>query len=184
MCWEAVSGIFGALNTLLGFANFKKNKDQILVELSKSFESCSMPGKYLKSDNFDISFTDVVALSVKVSVSKPVTLNNVKIQSFLVNDYIGPIKKPFYFPAAIRLKNENTGLADSLIFPKLATYKKLPLRFESNDTKEFQLVFDNEKVINADGQIHIIFDFGITTKEAIWKIPALEDRAKPDHTLA
>lgn len=180
-----LGSIAAIVTATISGASYLKNRTRISISLSDNYQSFSLPGKYLKSKYLDTSFNNkMVALSVKVTNSgnKPITLSNIKVATD--NDYIKALNVPFEFPI-IRMRENKTGIANTIYYPTLAKYEQLPIRFKDNDTKEFQIVFLSDSALNSNNEITLYFDFGKFQKKITLKIPDLEDdHAQPDCTLA
>ena len=167
-----IAAWFGAITggISLGLQFYQEFKGKIKINLNPSnTSSYRLPGKYLASKYYDLSPTDVVAISVRITNTKkaPVQLNNVSIESQkqVATAY------PFEFKPIAYMTEDGKGLP-VVMFPKLAPYSQLPFEINPGESKDLQLVFIfgyKEK------EPKFIFDFGPKNKEITLKIPSLVD---------
>lgn len=167
-----IAAWFGAITggISLGLQFYQEFKGKIKITLNPAnTSSYRLPGKYLTSKYYDLSSTDVVAISVRITNTKkaPVQLNNVSIESQkqVATAY------PFEFKPIAYMTEDGKG-SPVVMFPKLAPYSQLPFEINPGESKDLQLVFIfgyKEK------ELKFIFDFGPKNKEITLKIPSLVD---------
>lgn len=165
-----VGAVTGTLD--LAFNIYKDLKGKIKISLnSGNTSSYRLPGKYLTRKYYDLSFTNVVAMSVRITNTKntPVKLNNVFIKS--ENNIVVKMSCPFEFTPIGYMTEDGKG-SPVVMYPQLAPYSQLPFEIKAGESKDFQLVFAYE---GKEKEPKFIFDFGPKNKIITLKIPSLVD---------
>ena len=165
---------FGAITggISLGFQFYQEFRGKIEISLNPgNTSSYRLPGTYLTRKYYDLSFTDAIAMSVRITNTKKasVKLNNVFIES---KSY--PAVKmacPFDFTPIAFTTDDGKG-SPAVMRPLLAPYCQLPFEIKAGESKDFQLVFTYN---GKKKEPKFIFDFGPKTKEITLKIPSLVD---------
>lgn len=171
---NAAAAWFGAItgSISLGFQFYKEFKGKIEISLNPgNTKSYRLPGKYLTRKYYDLSFTDVTAISVRITNTKktPVKLNNV----FMKTENGSAIKMscPFKF-TPIAYKTDDGKGSPVVMLPQIAPYCQLPFEIKAGEAKDFQLVFTCS---SKEKEPKFVFDFGPKNIETTLKIPSLVD---------
>ena len=170
----AITGIFGAIGTVIDWRESHKGKITISLNPTDT-TSYRLPCKYLSSKDFDLSYTNVLAMSIRISNTKKedIQLNNVRVISALSSgdNQAIRISHPFQFKPIAFVTEKGNGLP-AVMCPHLAPYYPFPHEIKAGEAEDLQLVFAYN---NSRFETIFLFDFGPDQKIVTLKIPSLVD---------
>lgn len=176
-----ISGLIGTITGIIGilisFVEWREShKGEITISLNPiNTTSYRLPGKYLSNKNFDLSYTNVLAMSIRISNTKKedIQLNNVRVISALSSgdNQAIRISHPFQFKPIAFVTEKGNGLP-AVMCPHLAPYYPFPHEIKAGEAEDLQLVFAYN---NSRFETIFLFDFGPDQKIVTLKIPSLVD---------